>query len=261
MQAVLGEQDMRQQCRPGAPARDRMRRRRRLGDRLAGAAGELLAHVLDHLPLARDQLQRLGHVLAQLVQGAAAARAGRRRRIDDALARQMLGQRPARRLAPLEGLHLDLRLAAAAVAICAAASRLRCILLQLGKLQLELLEHGAAFRGLAEPLVPQLGDRELHLLDLSSRCTHFRLGVARHCLAHQRAALRGKHHRLQRRDVVGKRIRSGRHDAIAAQIADLARANRALIHNAALSLPPAAATCAAASASRSLPADIPAAPA
>ena len=68
MQAVLGEQDMRQQPRPGAPARDRMRRRRRLGDRLAGPAGELLAHVLDHLPLARHQLQRLGHVLAELAQ-------------------------------------------------------------------------------------------------------------------------------------------------------------------------------------------------
>ena len=99
MQAVLGEQHLRQQRRSGASARDRMRGRRRLGDRLAGPAGELLAHVLDHLPLARHHLQRLGHVLAQLAQRAAAARAGRRRRIDDALARQMLGQRPARRLA------------------------------------------------------------------------------------------------------------------------------------------------------------------
>ena len=68
MQAVLGEQDLGQQLRPGAAARDRMRRRRRLGDRLAGPAGELLAHVLDHLPLARHELQRLGHVLAELAQ-------------------------------------------------------------------------------------------------------------------------------------------------------------------------------------------------
>ena len=68
MQAVLGEQDMGQQLRPGAAARDRMRRRRRLGDRLAAPARELLAHVLDHLPLPRHQLQRLGHVLAELVQ-------------------------------------------------------------------------------------------------------------------------------------------------------------------------------------------------
>ena len=105
VQAVLGEQHVRQQARPGAPAGDRMRGRRRLGDLLAAPARVLLAHMLDHLPLPRHQLQRLGHVLAELVQRPAAARAGRRHRIDDALARQMLGQRPAGRLAPLEGLH------------------------------------------------------------------------------------------------------------------------------------------------------------
>jgi hypothetical protein len=37
----------------------------RLRDRLAGAAGELLAYVLAHLPLCRHMLQRLGHVLAE----------------------------------------------------------------------------------------------------------------------------------------------------------------------------------------------------
>jgi hypothetical protein len=95
--------------RAGAPTRDRVRRRRRLGDRLAGAAGELLAHVRDHFPLARDQFQCLGHVLAELVQRAAAARTCRRGRIDDALARQMFRQRPARRLAPLERRDGDLR--------------------------------------------------------------------------------------------------------------------------------------------------------
>ena len=68
VQAVLGEQHMREQPWPGATARDRMRRRRRLRDALAGAAGELLAHVLDHLPLPRHELQHLGHVLAELVQ-------------------------------------------------------------------------------------------------------------------------------------------------------------------------------------------------
>ena len=164
MQAVLGEQDVGEQLGPGAAARDRMRGRRRLGDRLAGAAGELLAHVLDHLPLPRHELQRLGDVLAELAQRpAAAARAGRRRRIDDALARQMLGQRPARRLAPLERWHRR---------SCSARCRhpcrrlgLRRILFQLGELQLELIEQRAALRGLPEPLVPQLGDRELQLLD------------------------------------------------------------------------------------------------
>jgi hypothetical protein len=71
-----GEQDVRQKPWPGAPARNRVRRRRRLRDLLAAAAGELLAHVLDHLPLPRNHLQRLGDILAELVQGAAAAGAG-----------------------------------------------------------------------------------------------------------------------------------------------------------------------------------------
>src|ERR1700748_2062620 len=74
--------------------------RRRLGNRLARAGRERLATVRDHLPLARNELQGLGHVLAELVQSAAATRARRGRRIDDALARQMLGQRPASHLLP-----------------------------------------------------------------------------------------------------------------------------------------------------------------
>jgi hypothetical protein len=43
-------------------------RRQRLRDGLAGPAGELLAHMRDHLPVARHQLQRLGYILADLVQ-------------------------------------------------------------------------------------------------------------------------------------------------------------------------------------------------
>src|SRR6266545_3296104 len=61
MQAVLGEQNMGEQLRARTPACDRMRGRRWLRDRLAGPAGELLAHMLDHLPLLWDKLQRLGH--------------------------------------------------------------------------------------------------------------------------------------------------------------------------------------------------------
>jgi hypothetical protein len=88
VQAVLGKQDMGQQLGPCTPARNRMRGGRRLGDRFAGPADELLAHVLDHLPLARNELQRLGHVLANLAQSAvAAAWAGGRHRIDNALPR------------------------------------------------------------------------------------------------------------------------------------------------------------------------------
>jgi hypothetical protein len=42
---------------------------------------------------------------------------------------------------------------------------LRGILLEIGKLQLELVQQCAALRGLSELLVPQLLDRELELLD------------------------------------------------------------------------------------------------
>ena len=84
-----------------------MERRRRLADLLAVAAGELLADVLDHLPLPRDHLQRLGDVLAQLAQPrAAAAQAGGRAGLDHPLARQMLGEGLARRALAGEGHHI-----------------------------------------------------------------------------------------------------------------------------------------------------------
>src|SRR6266851_714088 len=77
---------------------------RSLADLLAVAAGELLADVLDHLPLTRDHLQRLGDVLAQLAQPrAATAQAGGRARLDHPLARQMRGERMARRALAGEG--------------------------------------------------------------------------------------------------------------------------------------------------------------
>ncbi len=62
----LLEQDHRQQVRPRPSARGRVEGCRRLTDLLAIAAGELLPHGLDHLPLARDHLKRLRHVFAHL---------------------------------------------------------------------------------------------------------------------------------------------------------------------------------------------------
>ena len=104
MLAELLEQDHRQQAGTGPAARHDVERRRRLGDALAVPARELLAHVLDHLPLARDDLQRLGDVLAELGQPRrAAAGAGCRSGHDDPLARQMLGERLARRALAREG--------------------------------------------------------------------------------------------------------------------------------------------------------------
>jgi hypothetical protein len=107
MLAVLLEQDHRQQAGTRPAARHDVERRRRLVDGLAVAARELLAHVLDHLPLARNDLQRLGDVLAQLRQPpAAAAWAGRRTGHDHPLTRQVLGERLARWPPTAEGRHL-----------------------------------------------------------------------------------------------------------------------------------------------------------
>ena len=89
---VLVEQQHGGEARPGPPTRRDMERRRRLADRLAVKAGDLLADGLDDLPCPRDHLERLGHVLAQLRQArAATGRARARRGDDDALARQMRG--------------------------------------------------------------------------------------------------------------------------------------------------------------------------
>jgi hypothetical protein len=66
MIGVLRNQNHCQQARPGIAARDRMERRRRLRDRLARPAGELLAHVLGHEPSPWHHIERLGDVLADL---------------------------------------------------------------------------------------------------------------------------------------------------------------------------------------------------
>ena len=85
-----------------------MERRWSLADLLAVPAGELLAHMLDHLPLARDRFQRLGDIFAQLAQPTAtAAKASSRSRHDHPLARQMLGEGLAR--GPLAGERRHLR--------------------------------------------------------------------------------------------------------------------------------------------------------
>jgi hypothetical protein len=87
--------------RLGPAARDRMRRRRRLGDPFTIPARKLFPHVLDNFPTPRLAFKRFGHGLTKLAQvGAAAFAAGTRRWIDDALAWQIVGQRPARWLDP-----------------------------------------------------------------------------------------------------------------------------------------------------------------
>src|SRR6266851_794578 len=108
----LLEHDHRETTGTRPASGDHMERRRRLANLLAVPAGELLAHMLDHLPLARDRFQRLGGGLAQLAQPpATAAKASDRSRHDHPLARQMRG----------EGLAGRLRVKAATVVVLATA--------------------------------------------------------------------------------------------------------------------------------------------
>lgn len=94
------------QLRADEAARCGMERRRRLADLLAIAASELLAHGLDDLEPARDLLQRLGYILAELRKARPTATgAGRWRLNDDSLAFDVV--RPGLAYRPLarEGAH------------------------------------------------------------------------------------------------------------------------------------------------------------
>jgi len=88
MLAGLLEQDHRQQAGPHQATGDHVERRRRLADLLAIPAGELLADMLDYLPLPRDRFQRLGDRLPKLAQPApTAAKASGRPRHDHSFPR------------------------------------------------------------------------------------------------------------------------------------------------------------------------------
>src|SRR5690606_21948357 len=131
------------------------------GDFLADAAGPFLAHVLDHLPLPRDHLQRLGHVLAELGQLIrATAWTGAGRGDDEALARQMRRQWAAPWLAARVGFAGPSRRTFSGDLVFGKVG------LQISQLESQLLdEMGAALRGLAEALAPQLGDGKLLMRD------------------------------------------------------------------------------------------------
>ena len=113
--------------------------------------------------MARDHLQRLGDVLAQLAQSrAAAAGAGRRRGDHYPLARQVFRERLAGRLPA--GERLDGRRRPGGLL------GLELVLggrsLQLFQLELHLVQQPAgAFRRDAEPLALQLGDHQLQVGD------------------------------------------------------------------------------------------------
>jgi hypothetical protein len=133
-----------------------MERRRRLGDLLARAAGELFPHGLDHLPLPRHPLQRLGNGLAELGEPAAAARTHRRAGDHDALAPQVRRKRRPHRL--LAGERPDRR----AISRSGAGFVLGRACRRFLELQFHLVEQlAAAFGGLPILLAPQLGDQQL----------------------------------------------------------------------------------------------------
>ena len=157
------EQQHGEEARASPSARHDMERCRRLRDRLAIATGEPLPDRLDHLPAARDHLQCLGDVLAQLRQAcAAASRARARRRHDHALARQMLGERLPRRAPAPDG-----RYAGRAGSRSLGSKVIRAgIGLEILQLQFHLLEQApAAFRARAILLAPQLRDLQRQMGD------------------------------------------------------------------------------------------------
>jgi hypothetical protein len=91
-----------EQAGAGAPAGDRVIGRRRRDHGIASAAGQLFAHMPDHLEAAGHVIEGLAHLFADPAQGAAAMRAGAGSRVPHLFARQMLGQWPGRRLLPLD---------------------------------------------------------------------------------------------------------------------------------------------------------------
>ena len=180
-----------------------------MADLLAIAAGEFLADVLDHLPPARDHLQRLGNVLAQLAQSrAAAAQARRRSRLDHPLARQMFGERLARW--PLAGEGHDIRrLGNRALGGDLVLARRT---LEFLKRQLHLIEQpNCALRALAIELPGQLLDLQSLMRDHGGIVGRLGLGYSRFRLGLCRPGALGNQRRPQRVNVVRQVFAGGRH--------------------------------------------------
>ena len=202
MLTELLEQDHGQQAGAGPAAGDDVERRRRLADRLAVAAGELLAHVGDDLPLAGDHLQCLGDVLAQLGEPRpAAAGAGRGAGHDDPLARQVLGERLAGRTLARERRHaggLSRRQLGGELV-------LRGRGFQLLELQLQLIEQTPCALRARSVSIP------LELLDLQLQMGDQGLVVGGLGPGPSELGARGEQRRLERFNVVGKGVEASVH--------------------------------------------------
>ena len=94
MVAELPDQNVREQCGAGDPARNRARGRIRLGNVVASGAGELWPDVTNDLKTRRHVLEHFRDILTQRLKMAAALRATvRRRRMRHRFARQGFGER------------------------------------------------------------------------------------------------------------------------------------------------------------------------
>lgn len=195
----LLEQDHRQKVRSGKATRRHMEGCRRLRDLLARPARELFAHRLDDLPLARDHLQRLGDIFAQLRQFLrSAARTIFGGGDDDALARQMIGERFLRRPLALERLD-RLRPGRRFLGRQLIFGRGR---LEILELHFQLVEQPRlALRTAAVKLAAQLLDGELEMGDQRFRAgVHGRRTRRNGLRFHARGAL-GEDHRVSARKI------------------------------------------------------------
>ena len=152
---VFADQHMGDQRLGRQPALDQPRRCRRLDHgALAGAAAILRPAGDDHPELRRDDVEPLGDVLADPVQRAATARAGRARGLDHHLVpRQVLGQRAAIDTALLPARRLQRRVALLRRGLA------------LGQRLLEVLERELQLIGIGGLLGAPPEQRPLQLLD------------------------------------------------------------------------------------------------
>ena len=180
MKAELPEHDFGEETGAGTTAADRVKGRGFLRDRLASAAREALANVLDDAPARRDALERLGDVLAERswLEGSpseawrrsrwrvaerrpATARTVLRSGMHDAVTREMLRQRAASGLVSREGRDGD-RL------VGLSHDGFSGRFLQILEAEFELIDAGAALGRWSEPLAAEPGDLELQPLDLDA---------------------------------------------------------------------------------------------
>jgi hypothetical protein len=155
--------------------------------------------MLQHLPVPRHHLERLGHVFAELTEpGRPAAGASGRAGDEDPLSRQVLGERLARWCFTREGPYRRGRYLVSELVL----GRARLEFLQL---ELHLIEQaGAAFATLAEELAAHLLDRKPQMQDHRLGAGLPRLGLHEVGLRPRKLRLARQHKALQRRDVVGQ---------------------------------------------------------